>query len=98
MVNKIIVATLKKAYGKDILSFQVNDSKSIDINLNSDDQQQLKELFFELIKLLFLNDIIFELSYEDGYDQNNIFSNVAVEYIKELSEEIKTVKKNLPQK
>lgn len=98
MADKNIVATLKKIGDKDCLSFQVNESKKVVVDLNSDDQARLKELFFELIQELFENSISLLLAFEDGYDQNNIFANVATEYIKALNDEIRTVKESLPQK
>ncbi|HPM10764.1 MAG TPA: hypothetical protein PK941_10005 [Paludibacter sp.] len=98
MADKNIVATLKKLDGKDVLSFQISESKKDVIDLNSDDQTHLKELFYDLIQLLFTDDITLSLDFDEGYDQNNIFANVAKEYLKALGDEIKTVKQNLPQK
>lgn len=98
MADKSIVATLRKINGFDYLSFKISDAKVIDINLNSDDQSQLKELFFEIINDLFNDNISLSLEYEVGYDQSNIFSDVAKEYLIALNEEIKTVKQTLPNK
>lgn len=98
MADKTIVTTLMKIEGKDCLSFQVSESKKIIVDLNSDDQVHLKELFFDLIQDLFENNIVLSLAFEDGYDQNNVFASVATEYIRALGEEIKTVKQSLPQK
>jgi hypothetical protein len=98
MADKNIVATLKKVEEKDVLSFKISNEKTIEIEMNSDDQAHLKELFFALIHDLFSNDITLSLSFEDGYDRNNIFSEVASEYLKALGDEIRTVKQNLPAK
>lgn len=97
MADKIVVAILNKVNEKDCLSFRINDSKTIVVDLNSDDQIRLKELFFALLQDLFENDITLNLEFEEGYDQTNIFASIAREYIKALNQEVKTVKQSLPQ-
>ena len=98
MADRIVVAILNKVDDRDCLSFRINGSKTIIVDLNSDDQTHLKELFFALLQELFEDDITLNLEFEDGYDQTNIFANIAREYIKALNEEVKTVKQSLPQK
>lgn len=98
MADKTLIATLKKVDEKDCLSFKFNDDKSIDIDLNSDDQAKLKELFYELIQRQFNDNIIISLTFGNDYDQNNIFANIAREYIQALNTELQTVKSSLPQK
>lgn len=97
MENKQINVTLKKVNEKDSLVFKVSDTKEVIIDLNSDDQTKLKELFYILVQDLMENTISLKLAIEDGYDVK-IFTEIATEYVDALNAEIKSVKANLPTK
>ncbi len=98
MENREIKVLLCKQENKDCLIFNITETEKICIDLNSDDQANLKKLFYDLIKIMFDTNIILELDYEEGYDKSNIFANIADEYINALKAELITVRGILPKK
>lgn len=85
--NKIIVDLKNSIDGSnDILVF--NFSKPITINLNSCNNEDLKNVFSEVLKLIVEgNKKIFELRIDENY-KKELFKDVFMEYIKIINEEI----------
>ena len=83
---------LLKENERDILRF--NLSKNYDIDLNSEDQNGIKTLFFELISLSFEDDISFCL--DSSKHEHDLFYDISVDYLKKLEEELKTIRSQIP--
>ena len=77
MEKKNILVTLKKSDNRDVLEFQLGTAKSID--LNSEDQKGLRELFDELIMVAIKEkkEITFTLNVEEGYT-DILFNNMEI--------------------
>lgn len=85
---------LLKENEKDILRFNLN--KRYDIDLNSSDQTSIKDLFYKIIELSFEDEIVFKLNSEKhGQD---LFYEVAVDYIEKLNAEVKQIRSETPSK
>lgn len=83
---------LLKENDKDILRFYFD--KQYDIDLNSEDQSSIKELFYEIIKLSFENEII--LKFNGDEHEQDLFYDVAVDYVEKLNNEIKQIRNDIP--
>ena len=79
----------------DYLVFNTNNY-SYKINLNSDKQNELRNLFYQIIKLTFNEEPEFVLSEESKNYYNKLFLEISEEYLKDLNEEIKTIIQNKP--
>ena len=81
---------------KDILRFILGDKdyETIDIDLNSEDQTSLENLFYEIIKRCFDDNISFKLD-SDEHEKDLIY-DVAVDYIAKLNEEITKIRSAIP--
>lgn len=82
---------------EDCLVFELSDDKKFAIKLNSDDQVQLRQLFFELIQLLVYDEVVLRLNIEENYDVN-IFRELAAEYVDALNDELKSIANSVPTK
>lgn len=77
---------------EDILKFSFSDDTSYEVNLNSQEcQNELKTIFSMVLQQLIENDLIFELSFEEGYSRK-MYIEVCQEYIKDLNREIDSIK------
>lgn len=76
----------------DELVFQLNPSLKID--LNSEDQSQLRNVFYEIIKLLFSSDV--EFVFKDVNSGKPLYIEISQQYIKHLNEEVTKIRENLP--
>ncbi len=85
---------LIKENDDDILRFFLN--KEFDINLNSNDQSSIKNLFHEIIKIALDDDLKFNL--DTSEHEQDLFYDVAQDYINKLNNEIQTIRKEIPQK
>lgn len=83
---------LLKEDDKDLLRFTLD--KVYDINLNSDDQNSIKNLFYAIIKEAFKEDVIFVL--DSDYHEKDLFFDIANDYIAKLNDEIKTIRQQIP--
>lgn len=82
---------LRKVEDKDVLFFEAFD-KTID--LNSEDQVELRSLFYKIVEKLFTEKVVFKLVFDD-YDIE-LFKDIATEYIRQLNIEIESISNNLP--
>lgn len=78
-----------------ILRFILDDN-TYKINLNDEDQSNLKIIYYDIISLL-LKKIkpIFELDYDKENLKNSVFIDVATEYVKCLNSEINKIEEDL---
>lgn len=84
---------LLKENDRDILRFHLD--KDYDIDLNSEEQSRIKELFYKLISLSFKEDISF--SFDSSSHEQDLFYDISEDYIKKLEEELKTIKTQIPE-
>ena len=83
---------LLKEDDKDLLRFTLD--KTYDINLNSDDQNSIKNLFYAIIKEAFKEDIKFVLDSDDH--ERDLFFDIANDYIAKLNDEIIIIRQQIP--
>lgn len=86
---------LKKMGEKNYLVFNI-DGKQLNIDLNSDEQSNLRNLFYEIIKKLFTEKVEFVLQVQEDYKEN-LYVDIAEDYIKKLNDEIEKVYNNIPE-
>lgn len=94
METKNIEMILEEYDNNDILSITIKSIK-YKIDLNSDDQNQLRTFFTALIDNLFEQKIVIELRINETY-KNMMFIEIAQEYVKCLNEEIENIFNDLP--
>lgn len=61
------------------------------INMNEDKQDELRNLFYHIIKLSFEINLKFELSEQALKYENSLFVEIASEYLKDLNTEIRSI-------
>lgn len=86
---------LKKMGENNYLVFNI-DGKQLNIDLNSDEQSNLRNLFYEIIKKLFTEKVEFVLQVQEDYKEN-LYVDIAEDYIKKLNDEIEKVYNNIPE-
>lgn len=86
---------LKKKDEKNYLAFNI-DGKQLNIDLNSEEQSNLRNLFYEIIKKLFTKKVEFELQVQEDYKEV-LYIDIAKDYIKKLNDEIEKVYNNIPE-
>lgn len=94
METKNIEMILEERENNDILSITIKNKEYV-INLNSEDQTQLRTFFTAIIEDLFNHKIVVELKINEAY-KNMMFIEVAQEYVKCLNEEIENIFNDLP--
>lgn len=95
METKNIEMILEERDNNDILSITIKHKEYI-INLNSEDQTQLRTFFTAIIENLFEHKINIELKINEAY-KNMMFIEIAQEYVKCLNEEIENIFNDLPE-
>lgn len=97
MNYKELDVILKQYDDNDCLEFSI-DEEIVYINLNSDNQTNLRNLFYKLISKLINEPIQFKLKIEDEekYNENDLFREISEEYLKKLNEEMITIYGNIP--
>lgn len=86
---------LKKIEDKNYLVFNIDDEE-LNIDLNSNSQSNLRDLFFKIIKKLFVDKVVFKLEIQEGYNES-LYIDIAEDYIKKLNNEIENVYNNMPE-
>ena len=93
MDSRKIASKLEKRNGKDCLIFLFNTEELV-INLNSDDQESLKNLFYKMMHELFNG--LFEIEKPTEEYEPKLFADIANDYIDKLNKELKQIWENLP--
>lgn len=93
MVSKRVV--LMEKNGKDIMEFNINSNTIDEIDLNSTDQTNLRNLFYKIINQVLIEDFEFLLEIEQNY-KKNLYIEIATEYIKQLNVELDKIKDEIP--
>lgn len=85
----IIIANLCQIEGNVNISFVI-DSKTINLNLESDDSNEVKKLFLEFAKQIRKNALKIELKVDEEFDMNSnrLFYDASVEYVNQLNKEL----------
>lgn len=94
MENKKVI--LKEKNSKDILEFEVGNGETLDIDINSTDQSNLRNLFYKIIQECLKEPFSFQLSIEDGYNKS-LYIDVSQEYIKQLNIELNKILDEVPE-
>ena len=86
---EIIIANLCQIEGVVNISFVI-DSKTINLNLESDDSNEVKKLFLEFAKQIRKNPLKIELKVDEEFDMNSnrLFYDASVEYVNQLNKEL----------
>ncbi len=95
MEEKIYKVKLAEINTNDCLVFEI-DGDIYNVNLNSEDQETLKKLFFKIINLTFSFKPTFVLSEEAENYPIQIFIEISKEYLKDLNSEIEKIMENNP--
>lgn len=90
MEKKTYDVELKKIGNDDCLLFIIDGEEYL-INLNSEDQTNLKDLFYKIINLTFEEHPIFKLSDQSQNYPTKIFVEIGNEYLKDLNIEIEKI-------
>lgn len=85
---------LKEIESKDCLLFQLSDCDMI-IDLNNEEQSDLRKLFYKIAEKLTVGLIQFSLEIDADYNKV-LFKEIAEDYILKLNEEINNVFINMP--
>lgn len=92
--NQEIKVVLLEKENNDYLCFEFDD-KTCEVNLNDvHGQQELKNVFSELLKIIYYTDLVLNLEIEDGY-KRGLYKEVCKEYIDNLNNEIKEVREEM---
>jgi len=94
MENKKYDAFLLNENGTDFLCLRIIDDK-LKIDLNSEDQTTLREIFVKIIKRLFVED--FEFIFKTESYEKKLFLDIAKDYIDKLNAEIKKIIPEIPE-
>lgn len=96
MEEKIYSVKLyKNNIDRDVLFFSIGD-KEFEIDLNSDEQTILRDLFYEVIKKCFSEKPKFELVYDEMVYTNKLFIEISNEYLQHLNSEIDVIINDIP--
>lgn len=85
----------KNGQGRDILLFDFGEDDKFEVDLNSEDQNAIQNLFYKITELTFTDSITFSLN-SDEHDKD-LFYEVADDYITKLNAEITTIRQQIPQ-
>lgn len=91
--KRTIPTRLEKAEGKDCIIFSFKNEDLI-IDLNSDNQDSLKHLFYSMIHELFNG--LFEIEKPKSSYEPKLFLDIANDYIDKLNIELEEIWKKLP--
>lgn len=86
---------LKKVEDKNYLVFNI-DGEELEIDLNSNSQSNLRDLFYKIINKLFVDKVVFKLEKQEGYNES-LYIEIAEDYVKKLNNEIENVYNNMPE-
>lgn len=86
---------LRKVEEKNYLVFNIDDEE-LSIDLNSNSQSNLRDLFYKILKKLFVEKMVFTLEKQEGYSES-LYIDIAEDYIKKLNNEIENVYNNIPE-
>ncbi len=86
---EIIIANLCQIEGVVNISFVI-DSKTINLNLESDDSNEVKKLLLKFAKQIRKNPLKIELKVDEEFDMNSnrLFYDASVEYVNQLNKEL----------
>lgn len=90
-MDKTIIVRLLEENGKDYIRFFLEDEKYKDIDLNSNDQSSLRDLYKDLINMSFKHSLNLKLEFEVEYDKI-LFKEIATEFINDLKGELDKIR------
>jgi len=64
---------------------------SVDIDLNSEEQDSLRTLFNKVLNVVVKEEVTFKLTISENYN-NVLFKEIAVEYIEQLNTKVKLIR------
>ena len=85
-----INVVLVESEGKNLLRFEIMDI-SVDIDLNSEEQDSLRTLFNKVLNVVVKEEVTFKLTISENYN-NVLFKEIAVEYIEQLNTKVKLIR------
>ena len=85
-----INVVLVESEGKNLLRFEIMDI-SVDIDLNSEEQDSLRTLFNKVLNVVVKEEVTFKLTISENYN-NVLFKEIAAEYIEQLNTEVKLIR------
>lgn len=88
-INLIDATLIKNDSEQIVIRFNI-ENNNYDLNLESNNSEEIKKVFLELSKIIRINPIKIELKIDDSIDEkkDNLFIEASDEYIKQLNDEI----------
>lgn len=88
-INLIDATLIKNDSEQIVIRFNI-ENNNYDLNLQSNNSEEIKKVFLELSKIIRINPIKIELKIDDSIDEkkDNLFIEASDEYIKQLNDEI----------
>jgi len=79
----------------DILSFNINEELTIDVNLNDEKcQNDLKSVFLAIFEIQIEEDVTLNLIIDENY-KRTLYKDVCEEYINDLNRELSDVRRTI---
>jgi len=88
-MDRIVLLCEKE--GNDILEFELNKGNK-DININNEDQNGLRSLFYSIISEAMEEEFSYTLKVQDGYAKQ-LYVEIATEYVSQLNTELNEIRK-----
>ena len=85
-MDKHLEALLLEEDGNDYIRIELDDH-SLSINLNSNEQNTLRDIYKELIEIALESNVILDFKCQSGYDKV-LFKEISEELIKDLNLEL----------
>lgn len=77
--------------GNDILEFELKKGNK-EININSEDQNGLRSLFYSIISEAMEEEFSYSLNVQEGYEKQ-LYIEIATEYLNQLNTELNEIRK-----
>lgn len=89
IINLIGATLIKNDSEQIVIRFNI-ENNNYDLNLQSNNSEEIKKIFLELSKIIRISPIKIELKIDDSIDEkkDNLFIEASDEYIKQLNDEI----------
>ena len=88
-MDRVVILCEKE--GNDILEFETTKGNK-EININSEDQNGLRSLFYSIISEAMEEEFSYILNVQDGYEKQ-LYIEIATEYVHQLNIELNEIRK-----
>lgn len=89
-MGKDIQVILLEEDGVDYIRFLLSETETENINLNSNIQTSLRDVYKKMIVMSMTDKLVLKLEYQEGYSKI-LFKEIAVEFINDLNKELDAI-------